>query len=163
MLDSIVHISRGDVAHRRCKSHMFSDLWMRIGYGDMVVSNSLHSVLPPSRSLSFAAVDRESRLSSSSIRHSLTLESPIMSKDFPPGRIQTSSTVENSTRPFAVKPSTSPSLSQRWRNLAQPVARVFNSCVKREASGGVADLSAGLFRRNFSSWSIQMWRSCMTP
>lgn len=130
---------------------MFPDQRVRIGYGDMVVNNWLHLVFPPPRSLSFATVDRESRPSLSSIRHSPTLELPMTSKDFPPGRSQTSSTTENLTRPFAAKPSTSPSLSQRRRNLAQPVTNVFNSCAEREASGSVADLSVGSFRRNFSS------------
>ena len=90
--------------------------------------------------------------------------------DFPPGKSLNSRTPGIPITPSAVKPISSKNLPQRrrdgspqrmrnlpqrMRNLVQPVTNVFSSCAEKEVSGGVADLSAGSFWHNFSSWLTQ--------
>ena len=162
MLNPLSHFSQED---GKQKPHLFSSLRTRIGQGDMAVSNSLCLAMTTARShLIFATRDRETWLPLNSIRCSATPSRlSMISTDFPPGKSLSWHLPGIMIRPIAAKPFSLSPLSQRRRSLIRPMTKVFNSWVEREVSGGVADLSAGSFRHNFSSWSTQTWRSCVAP
>ena len=128
-------------------------LWRRIGQGDIAVSNLLHS--GPTMILwlysMLATMGKEACPSSDLIRRRITLPRALMKmRDFPPGKSLSRHVPGTPAKPCAAKP-VLPPLVQRRRNLRGRVTRVLSSWAEREASAGVAVLSAGFFLCDFSS------------
>ena len=85
----------------------------------------------------FDACGRETWLPSSSTRRSaMPPRLSVTSMEFPPGKSPSPHIPGPPVRPFTTKLFPPPSLSQRRRNLFQPVTKVFNSYAERRVRRG---------------------------
>lgn len=139
---------------RWCTEEVDAPLVSLLGNGNRTGRHGSEQLTPCSPNddslIIFDACGRETWLPSSSTRRSATPPRlSVTSMEFPLGKSPSPRIPGPPVRPFTAKLFPPPSLSQRRRNLVQPVTNVFNSYAERQMSGGVA--STGFFRHYFSS------------